>query len=134
VINGVYGFNIAVKDLEAATARYQAILGVTGIPLSESDFAFPGLVGTRLEFGGLVINLITSPSSETSVGKFLETKGEGLFLVSLTTSDLDATTATLKEQGINTLLDPPRDTEYGRVTFVHPKNVNGVQLEILETA
>lgn len=133
MFTGVYGFNIAVKDLEAATKRYESLLGITGLPLGEKDFAFPGLVGTRLEFGGLVINLITSTDPETSVYKFLEAKGEGFFLVSLTTSDMDASIEGLRDLDIRPLLDPPRETKYGRVTFVHPKSAHGVQVEILET-
>jgi methylmalonyl-CoA epimerase len=134
MITGVYGFNIAVNDLEAATTRYEALLGIAGKPLAPGDFAFPGLIGTRFDFGGLAVILITSTEPDTAVAKFLATKGEGLFLVSLKTSDMGAAVAGLKEQGIAPLLDPARETKYGAVTFVHPKSANGVQLEILETA
>jgi len=134
MITGVYGFNIAVKDLEAATARYETLLGTAGKPLAPNDFAFPGLIGTRFDFDGLAIILITSTEPDTSVAKFLDNKGEGLFLVSLKTSDMAAAMTGLKEQGITPLLDPARDTKYGAVTFLHPKSANGVQLEILETS
>lgn len=133
MITGVYGFNIAVKDLVAATERFEAILGVKGTSLAEEDFAFPGLVGTRLEFGGLVINLITSDDASTSVAKFLDSRGEGLFLVSLTTGDMDGALEGLSSEGITPLLTPPKETKYGRVTFLHPREAHGVQLELLET-
>ncbi|WP_049746760.1 VOC family protein [Mycolicibacterium goodii] len=134
MIDGVYGFNIAVKDLDAATAQYESILGVAGKPLAASDFAFPGLAGTRFDFGGLAIILITSTEPDTSVAKFLDTRGEGLFLVSLTATDMAETVASLKDKGIVALLDPARDTQYGAVTFLHPKSAHGVQLEIIEPA
>lgn len=134
MIDGIYGINIAVKDLAEATRRFEQVLGVRGRSMPADEFAFPGLLGTRIELNGLFIHLISSTEPGTAVARFVEGKGEGVFLVSLKTGNLDAVMNTLKAAGIDPLLDPPQESDFGRVTFVHPKNVHGVQLEILESA
>lgn len=57
MIKGVYSINIAVKDL-AANKKYEAIFGVTSEALGEKNFAFPGLIGSKLNVNGFYINLI----------------------------------------------------------------------------
>ncbi len=132
MIKGIHGFNIAVENLEEATARYEAVFGVTAEPLGADDFAFPGLIGARLVVGGLAIQLIASTEENTSVAKFLESRGEGLFLVSVEVDDMDGDVADLKEKGLNFVLPEPIRGAFGAVDFSHPKSMHGVQFEFLQ--
>ncbi|MBA4025489.1 MAG: hypothetical protein C0482_24300 [Gordonia sp.] len=130
----VNGINIAVKDLPAATERYEKLFGVEGEHVGPDGFAFPGLEGTRLYVGGFVISLITSTEDGTSVARFLDRHGEGVFLLSAKTDDLEAATHDLREQGLSPLLDEAVRGRFGAVNFYHPRALNGVQLELIENA
>lgn len=130
----VNGINIAVKDLASATARYEKLFDVEGEHVGPDGFAFPGLEGTRLDVGGFIISLIASTEEGTSVARFLERHGEGVFLFSAKVNDLEAATADLKGQGLTPLLDEAVSGEFGAVNFYHPKSLNGVQLELIQPA
>ena len=128
----VNGVNIAVKDLAGATERYERVFGVKGEYVGEDGFAFPGMRGSRLDVNGFVINLITSEDEGTSVSRFLERNGEGIFLMSTKVEDIDEAVEQLKELGLSPLLREAARGGYGAVNFFHPRDMNGVQLELME--
>jgi methylmalonyl-CoA/ethylmalonyl-CoA epimerase len=134
MIKGIYGLNIAVSDLDAASRKYEKILGVPGKPIGEEGFAFPGLKGTNFNVRGFHLNLITSMRPDTSIARFIQKKGEGVFLLSLEVDDLDGTLGEMRTQGLNPLLEESAKGPFGEVNFVHPKDMNGVQLEIYKPA
>ncbi len=131
MIKGIFGVNIAVNDLAAATEKYENVFGVKSVPLGENDFAFPGLSGAQLAINGFHINLITSDRPETSISKFLERKGEGLFLLSVEVDAIDDDVADLRQKGLELLRDS-MSGEFGAVNFVHPKSMHGVQVEVYQ--
>lgn len=133
--NGVHGVNIAVRDLDHWTTRYEELLGVKGEPVAESGFAFPGLRGTSFDLDGFNLNLISSDDPTTSVGRFLDRKGDGFFLLSLRVDDVDKATEELRGHGVTPLLDKPaRGRGHLPVNFVHPREMGGVQVEIIEVS
>ena len=133
-----YGVNIAVKDLDAATTKFENVLGVKAVPTPPEAFAFPGLKGASLTVGGVVINLIASDNPETSVYKFVENKGEGLFLMSLKVDNLENSMADLTAKGVKFVGDKPMpfkgtgNQPGGFVGFGHPKTLHGVQIEFMQ--
>ncbi len=132
MIKGIHGFNIAVENLDEAVARYEAVFGVPSEPLGADDFAFPGLRGARLDVGGVVIQLLASTDENTSVAKFLKSRGEGLFLISVEVDDMENDVAALKEKGLNFVLPEPISGAFGAVDFSHPKSMHGVQFEFIQ--
>lgn len=132
MIKGIYSINIAVKNLADAVSRYESATGVKAEPLEARDFAFPGLIGAKLNLNGVSIVLLASTSDKTSVASFLERKGEGVFLVSLETDAIESDTVSLKEKGLVFILDEAARGDFGAVNFVHPKSMHGVQLEIMQ--
>lgn len=129
----VNGINIAVRDLEYWTHRYEQVLGISATPVDEEGFAFPGLQGASFNIQGFGLNLISSTDSTTSVGRFLERRGDGVFLLSLKVEDVDAASAELREMGIEPLLErPARGDGHAPVNFVHPREMAGVQFEFIE--
>jgi len=132
MIKGIYGLNIAVKDLDEAVRKYESVFGVKSEPMGEDDFAFPGLIGAKLDIKGTVISLISYTDENTSVAKFINTKGEGLFLLSIETDDIEEDVETLKDKGLSFVLGETVVGDYGKVNFVHPKSAHGVQLEIYQ--
>ena len=130
----INGINIAVHDLPSATERYERVFGAIGEHVGPDGFAFPGLEGTKIVVGGFVISLIASTQDGTSVARFLERHGEGVFLFSVKVDDIDVAVDELKQQGLSPLLDDAVRGDFGAVTFYHPRTLNGVQLELIQHA
>lgn len=132
MIKGIYGVNVAVKNLDEATDRYESVFGVKSVPFKDEDFAFPGLIGARFDISGFFINLISSKSDKTAIAHFLNTKGEGLFLITAEVDDIEKDVEELKRKGVSLATKDIISGNFGKVTFVHPKSMHGVQVEIYE--
>jgi methylmalonyl-CoA epimerase len=129
-----FGLNIAVKNLEEAVENFKGLLEIEPKMLGSEDFAFPGLKGASFNLNGFLINLITSIEENTSVAGFLEKNGEGFFLFSLEVDDIEGEVERLKKLEINLVPQEIIDTdsEWGKVIFVHPKSLHGVQVELIQ--
>lgn len=132
MIKGIYGFNIAVKDLESAKHFYEGLFGVTGKTLAPSDFAIEGIEGVHMNVGGLHVNLISSPDPNTSVGRFLQKKGEGFFLLSIEVDDMEKDMKALQSRNVEFAFDTAFEGDFGKVNFAHPRCANGIQLEFFQ--
>ncbi|RLC94573.1 MAG: hypothetical protein DRI39_02425 [Chloroflexi bacterium] len=132
MIKELYGVNIAVKDLDAAVQKYSAILGGEPEWTKPEDFAFPGLRGATIKVGGVSINLISSDNPETSIYKFLESRGEGVFLLSFRVTDLPNDMKDLEAKGVKLVSPEPMTYSGGIVNFGHPKSLHGVQMEFIQ--
>jgi methylmalonyl-CoA/ethylmalonyl-CoA epimerase len=132
VIKGVYGINIAVKDLDEAVRRYEAVLGIKPRTGSSKFFSFPNLVGASFNINGFRLNLIASQTDDTAVAKFVKARGEGVFLVSLEVDDIENDVARMRPGGAEFVLPTNRSGLSGVVNFAHPRSMHGVQVEVLQ--
>ena len=124
---------IIVRNLEQALAFYRDTLGiepseVKAVPTEQVRIAFLPLGGP----GGSEIELIEPTTSDSSLTRFLEKRGEGLHHICLEVDDIDAALAEMREQGAPVLDAQPRIAAQGRAIFLHPKGTNGVLLELLQ--
>jgi methylmalonyl-CoA/ethylmalonyl-CoA epimerase len=134
MLKGVWGINIAVKDLDEAVKKYEKLLGVApqGISSDPNRAAFAGFTTAQFVFKNFIINLMTSKDTNNPVGKFLEKRGEGVILMSLQSDDIDNDVDKMKKDGLQFLWDENMPGGYGKVNFIPAKNMNGVQWEILD--
>jgi len=134
MIKRFFGINIAVNDLDEAVKRYSAVFGPATYTDPE-EFAFPGLKGATVKVGDVAINLIASEQPDTSIARFLERRGEGVFLVSVQVDSAAETMQQLKPQGVQFVSEEPlpfgKDKK-GRVAFAHPRSMHGVQWEFIQ--
>lgn len=131
MFKGIRGINIAVKDFDAAVKKYTALLGRPAKILGEKDFAMPGLKGAAFDINGFILQLLAGEEG-TAVAKFVASKGEGMFLISLASDDVEADTAKMKEAGAVFVMDKPMSGSFGTVNFIHPKSTHGVQFELYD--
>ena len=133
MIKRFFGVNIAVKDLDVATKRFTEVLGVKPTPMGNVDFAFPNLVGSEFTLGNkVVIRLIASEATDTSIARFIDTRGEGLFLITAETDDVEKEMQSLIKKGVQLIGSEPIQHTSGKVGFVHPRSLHGVQLELFQ--
>lgn len=135
MIKRFFGINIAVRNLEEAIPKFEMLLGVKPRIVSDpNSYAFPGISGATFDFQGIAINLLTSIGRNNPVEKFLANKGEGVLLISLLSDNIEKDLSDFTEKGMNFVAPQALAGAYGKVNFIHPKMMNGVQIEVIEPA
>ena len=121
---------IAVTNVEQAMENFKKILKIDNIKTEEVSnekvrVAILNLQDTRIE--------LMEPTSETSpIMKFLKERGEGLHHIAITADNIEQDTERALKNGIRTL-GGIRLGSYGRkITFIHPKSMNGVLTELCQ--
>ena len=122
---------IAVNDLEAAIAYYEATFGATvdHREVVESD----GVEEALLKVADSYIQLLTPTRDDSPVAKYLERKGEGLHHIGYRVDDCGAALEAVKAQGGRVIDEAPRPGSRGTtVAFVHPKAAFGTLIELVQ--
>jgi len=121
---------IAVKSVEEALKNYQKILKVDHLEIEEVPnekvkVAMLMLEDTRIE-------LMEPTAPDSPISKFLQDRGEGIHHIAITADSIVEDVERAKAQGMRMLGDL-RTGSYGRrITFIHPKSLNGVLTEFCE--
>jgi methylmalonyl-CoA epimerase len=130
VTGGVHHVGIAVDDLDAAIARWTALLGAT-IEHRER-VKDQGVEAASLRVGDSRIELLAPLGDDTPVGKFLAKRGPGVHHVAFETDDVAAELARLEADGVQLIDEAPRRGMFGlQVAFVHPEATGGVLAEFV---
>jgi methylmalonyl-CoA/ethylmalonyl-CoA epimerase len=86
-----------------------------------------------LPAGRTRIELLEPTSPDSTVGRFLEKRGEGLHHICFEVDDLDLVLRKLRTAGLTAAGAEVRPgAEGARVAFLHPKGTGGVLLELRE--
>ena len=132
MIGKVEHIALAVKDLEAAIAHYAEVWGLEVSHRERVDDQ--GVEEAMLPVGDTFLQLLGPTGTETTVGKFIERRGEGLHHIAYEVDDLEASLARLKEQGVPLIDEVPRRGGRGHmVAFVHPKGNHGLLVELIQS-
>jgi methylmalonyl-CoA/ethylmalonyl-CoA epimerase len=124
---------VATPSIEQSAALYRDLLGATKIH-APFDLPAQGVRVCFVDVPNSQIELI-EPLGETSpILKFLEKNpAGGQHHVCFEVPDIHAAAADMKAKGA-TVLGEPRIGAHGTpVIFVHPKNMGGVLVELMET-
>ena len=122
---------IAVKDLNASISLYEQLLGspcykTESVPSEKVDTAFFLQDHTKIE-------LVASTDPAGVIAKFIEKKGEGLHHIAFEVPDIVAEMDRLKNAGFTLLNEQPKKgADHKLVCFIHPKNCNGVLIELCQ--
>jgi LAO/AO transport system kinase len=123
---------VAVKSIAAARGFYEAL----GLVVSHEEIVDYEKVKTAmLPLGESRIELLEATEEDSTIGKFLAKRGEGLHHVAVHVDGIDAVFERLKAQGMRLASDAVRVGAGGhRYFFVHPASTGGVLLEIVGDA
>ncbi len=122
---------IAVKDMDAAIAYYEKVLGLTCYAIEEVK---DQRVRTAFfKVGDTKIELLESTDPEGPVGKFIEKRGQGVHHIAFAVKGIEQCLEAAKEHGVS-LIDsvPRRGAEGLDIAFLHPKSTFGVLTEFCE--
>ncbi len=121
----------AVKDLEETKKVYKEDFGLT--PTYEYVAESEKIKVARYYIGEVAVECMESTAPDGQVARFIDTRGEGVFLISYKVDDLSKAMDELKGKGINLIDSKPRELFGNRYAFVHhPNKLNGVLTELLE--
>lgn len=123
---------IAVKDLQKSIPLFEKLLNTLCYKTESVDSE-----GVRTAFflnNASKIELLESQSPEGVIAKFIEKKGEGIHHIAFEVPDLIAEMERLKKEGFTLLNDlPKKGADNKLICFVHPKETNGVLIELCES-
>lgn len=122
---------IAVKDLRKARKIYEDMLGL------ELDVAYEAdsekIRVARYYIGEVALELMESTAPGSDVDRFIEKKGEGVFLIAYKVADVAAGLKELKDKGERLIDQEPRYLMGSRYAFVMPpQKTCGVLTEIID--
>jgi methylmalonyl-CoA/ethylmalonyl-CoA epimerase len=121
---------IAVNNAENALVNYQKILKIDKIeselvPNEKVKVIMLNLQDTRIEF-------LEPMDNDSPISKFLKERGEGIHHIAITADEIETDVNRAKDSGMK-FLGGLRNGSYGRkITFIHPKSLNGVLVEFCQ--
>ncbi len=129
---GIHHLGVAVRDVEAATARYRELFGAEVD--HEDRVTEQGVHAVALRMGdGPMVELLAPLGDDTPVGRFLAKRGEGMHHVAYQVEGIQAWLDRLGARGVELIDARPRLGLFGlQVAFIHPESALGVLVELVE--
>lgn len=122
---------IAVKNLEVSNGIYQKLLGVASYKqeVVESE----GVRTSFFQCGPNKIELLEATKGDSPIAKFIEKRGEGIHHIAFDVDDILLEMDRLRNEGFVLLNEKPKKGADNKwVAFVHPKETNGVLIELCQ--
>lgn len=121
---------IAVKNIQTSKKIYED-MGLTFAPEMEEVKEQKVITAFAHVDTNAHIELLEPTSEESTIHKFIESKGEGIHHLCFKVPDVKAKTAELISKGYRFIYPEPRLGAGGcLVNFMHPKSTGGVLIEL----
>lgn len=123
---------IAVKDLAVSIPLFERLLGTScykteNVASEQVETAFFLQNGSKIE-------LVQSNQANGVIAKYIDKKGEGMHHIAFEVPDILAEMERLKKEGFTLLNEhPKKGADNKLVCFVHPKDCNGVLIELCQS-
>ncbi|MCP2506316.1 MAG: methylmalonyl-CoA epimerase [Nitrosopumilus sp.] len=119
---------IAVDNVEESAKIYQQALGADHVEFETVESEGVKIAIIELENGRIELMQPTNDSSP--IKKFLDKKGQGLHHMALDTDNIEGEVERMEGCGIQFLGKIRPGSAGTKVTFIHPKSLNGVLTEL----
>ena len=119
---------IAVNDVEASAKIYQKALGIDEIEFETVESEGVKVAIIPMENGR--IELIQPTKDDSPIKKFLDKKGPGLHHMALETDNIEGEVERMEGCGVQFLGKVRPGSAGTKVTFIHPKSLEGVLAEL----
>ena len=123
---------IAVKDLAVSIPLFERLLGTScykteNVASEQVETAFFLQNGSKIE-------LVQSNQANGVIAKYIDKKGEGMHHIAFEVPDILVEMERLKKEGFTLLNEAPKKGADNKlVCFVHPKDCNGVLIELCQS-
>ncbi|MEL7832589.1 methylmalonyl-CoA epimerase [Fodinibius sp. Rm-B-1B1-1] len=123
---------IAVDDLEEAVETYQKLLN--GECYKREVVEDQKVETAFFRTGESKVELLGATDPDSVIAKYVAKQGEGMHHVAFEVDDINAELERLRNEGFTVLSDEPsRGADNKLVAFVHPKDNNGVLVELCQS-
>ena len=121
---------IAVNSIQEALMNFEKILRIDKVDIEEVHTEKVKVAILRLE--DTRIELMEPTADDSPIKKFLVDRGEGIHHIAITADSIEHDVKRAAANGIR-MIGNLRTGSYGRkITFIHPKSLNGVLAELCE--
>lgn len=120
---------IAVKNLAVSIPLFEKLLNTS---CYKTERVETEKVNTAFFLSGETkVELLESTDPAGVIARFIEKKGEGLHHIAWDVADIEAEMKRMKEEGFTLLSETPKaGADNKMVCFLHPKDTNGVLIEL----
>ncbi|WET00953.1 methylmalonyl-CoA epimerase [Flavobacterium sp. YJ01] len=131
MVNKIEHIGIAVKNMDDANVLFEKMLGVPSYKMEAVESE--GVLTSFFQTGNNKIELLVATNPESPIAKFLEKKGEGIHHIAFDVDDIESEISRLKSEGFVLINEvPKKGADNKLVVFLHPKNTNGVLVELCQ--
>lgn len=130
-MNKIEHIGIAVNSLSKSVPLYELLLNSS---CYKTENVISEHVNTAfLKTGDNKIELLEATGDDSAIAKFIAKKGEGIHHIAFAVDDIIEEMERLKARGFTLLHDQPKKgADNKMVCFVHPKDTNGVLIELCQ--
>ena len=133
MIKEIDHIGIAVNDLEETMSIYRDILGLKFIGSEEIEEQ--KIIHATFLAGEVKIELVQSTHPDGPIGKFIEKRGEGIHHIAFRVENIDESLKELNAKGVNLIDEKARiGADGAKIAFIHPKDMKGALIELVERA
>ena len=130
-INYIDHVGVVVRDIEKALLFYRSMFDAKNgdiVSIPEQN-----VIATLITIGQTRLELIQPLKSDTSIGRFLERRGEGLHHLALNVGNLSEAIRFVEDKGLELIDRTTKKGLSGLVAFIHPRSAHGVLTELVES-
>jgi len=122
---------IAVTDINKSNELFSKIFGKENYKseIVESE----GVITSFFQIGENKIELIEAKNTDSPISKYLQKNREGMHHIAFEVEDIEKEMERLKKEGIRLINDSPKKGADNKlICFLHPKDTNGVLIELCQ--
>ncbi|MCP9768224.1 methylmalonyl-CoA epimerase [Lacihabitans sp. LS3-19] len=122
---------IAVKNLEASNEIFRKLFNKAHY--KEEAVETEGVKTSFFALSDSKIELLEATREDSPIAKFIEKRGEGIHHIAFEVEDIYSEMKRLENEGFILLnTEPKNGADNKLVCFLHPKNTNGVLIELCQ--
>jgi methylmalonyl-CoA/ethylmalonyl-CoA epimerase len=131
MIKKIEHIGIAVESIEKSLPIYEQLLGVScyKTEIVNSEFVKTAF----LMVGESKIELLEASDPNSTIAKFLSTKGQGFHHIAFEVDDLEQEISRLSQLGFELIHQSPKDGADNKIiAFLHPKSTEKLLVELCQ--
>lgn len=122
---------IAVSDIIESNKVFEKIFGKENY--KEERVESEGVITSFFQIGESKIELIEAINADSPISTFITKNREGMHHIAFDVESIEKEMDRLKKEGIRLLNDTPkRGADNKLICFLHPKDTNGVLIELCQ--
>jgi len=131
MIKKIEHIGIPVESIEKSLPIYEQLLGVScyKTEIVNSEFVKTAF----LMVGESKIELLEASDPNSTIAKFLSTKGQGFHHIAFEVDDIEQEISRLSQLGFELIHQSPKDgADNKRIAFLHPKSTEKLLVELCQ--